>query len=455
MLVVFLILIQINNLRGEQDMEKKMLYPPYLQWEVTPRCNHNCVHCYNYWRTGSDHYEDCKNHMAIAKKIVENKPVSVVITGGEPLLVFECLKEPIKLFKANGIAVSINTNATLVTSDIAKFLAEHNVSAFVSLPCDRPKICDSITGKEGSFGWIIEGIQLLRAAGVMVTANMVVSKENLAYIYETAEFAHDYLGLTRFFASRVSKPINSGPEFDIRLLNLKNLEIMESELLRAEKELGLHTESSTPIPACSFERRDLFDKFAYTHKCTAGKTSYAIDTLGNIKACPRDSENYGNILTDDFNEVWDKMESWRDGSYIPKDCKKCKKVSECAAGCRLDAYPLTGKKNSLDPSADVVALPVKFEKKSTLAMFAEEQEFVVSKEMRAVEENGGWRLSVGRQYVVATHDLKVFLESRTKFCLAEFAHSLDAEYDLANKAINWLVKKHILDIGKIVEPDFE
>ena len=434
---------------------KKMLYPPYVQWEVTPRCNHNCIHCYNYWRTGLDTVEDCKNHMAIAEKIVERKPISVVLTGGEPLLVFDRLKNPIKLFRENGISVSVNTNATLVTDEIASFFKENHVSTFVSLPCYKEEVCDSITNTPGSFECIVEGIKKLKEHGVQVTVNMVVSKQNLAYIYDTAAFACDVLGLDRFFASRVSKPINSSDKFDFVMLTTRHILFMTEELLRIEKDFGLHVESSTPIPACTFNDQELFERFAYTHKCTAGKTSYAIDTVGNIKACPRDSEIYGNILTDNFKDVWSKMEPWRDGTYIPKECKKCKNQPKCGGGCRLDAYPFTGRKDSLDPGADVYNLPVKFEKEKNLAMFAEDQEFVVCDCMSIVEENGGWRVNVGRNYLVVTDELKTFLKSRTRFCLNEFAHSFDATYEEANYAVNKLVQKRIIDIGRIVEASFE
>ena len=29
-------------------------YPPVVHWEVTPECNHNCIHCYNYWRSDKE-----------------------------------------------------------------------------------------------------------------------------------------------------------------------------------------------------------------------------------------------------------------------------------------------------------------------------------------------------------------------------------------------------------------
>lgn len=95
---------------------KELLYPPVLHWEVTPECNHNCIHCYNYWRKEPEKKnESIKDHLAIAKQIVERHPVSVVVTGGEPLIVFENIKTSLRLLRENGISISVNTNAALVT----------------------------------------------------------------------------------------------------------------------------------------------------------------------------------------------------------------------------------------------------------------------------------------------------------------------------------------------------
>ena len=72
---------------------KKLKYPPYMQWEVTPRCNHNCIHCYNYWRSNDDKMIENKFYDDIVTNIILVHPVSVVITGGEPLLVFNEIKD--------------------------------------------------------------------------------------------------------------------------------------------------------------------------------------------------------------------------------------------------------------------------------------------------------------------------------------------------------------------------
>ena len=424
---------------------KEILYPPFLQWEVTPNCNHDCIHCYNYWRIDKDVETSVpENHMDIARKIAEQHPVSVVITGGEPLLVFEKIKEPIDYLKKNGIRLSINTNATLVTDEIAKFLYEHEMSAFVSLPCSDPEVCDEITNVKGSLDHITKGIKTLRANNVAVTVNMVVSRKNVDYIYATAKYAKEVLNLKRFFASRVSKPINSDKEFLKELLTKNEVLFMYDELMRIADELGLSTETSTPMPVCMFTDEEMFQKFSYSKACSAGRASYGIDCSGNIKACPRDVEIYGNILTDDFQEVWKKMEPWRNDEYVPKECSNCNVKKMCRGSCRLDAYPITESRDSLDPLTCLENVPVAFEKKEEKYNLRKDQTFTTRENMKFVQEKYGWRVNVGNDFLIITEALKVFLVSKTKFCMEDFMSENGTEYEVANEVMNKLLKKGII-----------
>lgn len=427
---------------------KEMLYPPFVQWEVTSKCNHNCVHCYNYWRKDSNECSETAEHITIAKKIIEQKPISVVITGGEPLIVFDSIKESMKLLKSNGISISINTNAVLVTDEIAEFLHTMNASAFVSLPCSEEDICDQITNVEGSLKRISKGIRVLMNHGVPVTVNMVVSKRNLNYIYDTAKYAKEILKVSRFFASRVSKPINSDKEFIRELLNKEEVTIVYKELSRISEELGVHTETSTPMPVCLFTDEKLFDKFAYSKSCSAGKTSYGLDCLGNIKACPRDIKSYGNILTDDFNEVWKKMSDWREEKYLPNECELCNVKNLCKGGCRLDSFPITGERNSLDPVTCLENLPVKFKKIDNKKCFSMEEYFFIMKDIKFVKEKYGWRVNNGRKFVAITEELKEFLTSHKKFSIKDFMNAYGVEYSLANDVVNVLFAKNIISICK-------
>ena len=423
---------------------KKIKYPPYMQWEVTPRCNHNCVHCYNYWRSTHELISENELYTSIASKIIDIHPVSVVITGGEPLLVFDKIKDASEMLLNNDILVSLNTNASLVTENIAFFLKKHNISAFVSLPCAKEEICNRITNTTNAFSRTTRGIRILRAAGVRVTVNMVVMKSNIDYIYDTAKFVKEKLNVDSFFASRVGKPINARSEFECEMLDLLDFQKLQSELLKIKNELNIRIGTAGPIPTCSIDTYDSFMEFAYEKGCGAGKTTYSIDSNGNIKACPRDDKIYGNILIDNFDDVWNKMEEWRDESLLPEECRNCSVKSYCGGGCRLDSFPFTNRRDAMDTMANVDNLPIKYIKKHQKSDILIDENVFVPNTLIYVNEEFGYRVSNFNKMLYITDEMKSFLDRHDYFTAVDFAKENNVDIETATEIINLLVNNNIL-----------
>ena len=42
-------------------MFRTLSAPVNIQLELTSRCNHNCIHCYNYWRQDSGQVRDSRD----------------------------------------------------------------------------------------------------------------------------------------------------------------------------------------------------------------------------------------------------------------------------------------------------------------------------------------------------------------------------------------------------------
>lgn len=427
---------------------KDIHYPPIVHWEVTSACNHNCIHCYNYWRKNPQIIEECEKPdlLDFAEKIVSFKPVVVVVTGGEPLLVYKELQEPLMLLKNNGIFVSVNTNAALVTDEIAEFFANNSISAFVSLPCGNSDVCDQITNKKDSLDKISTGVRKLVEAGVFVSVNMVVSQLNKNYIYETAEYAKKVLGVKHFFASRVSKPINSTSEFDKELLHNHEIEQMLEQLLKIKQGLGLKVSVGAPIPACLLQEEEMFQEFAFLKSCTAGRFSYCVDFSGNIKACVREECTYGNIKNEDFQAIWSRMSPWRTDQYVASECSECKHRWLCKGGCRLESYPFIREMGGIDPAARPENLPLRFEKQQNLGnnQFPLFAEFILLDSVRFVKEDFGYRVSCQTNYTYITQDFAEYLMSNNQFTLNELVETFDASYDIVNTLLNLLVSKGIV-----------
>lgn len=433
----------------ELDM-KDINFPPFVHWEVTPKCNHNCIHCYNYWRKnpikemgdvdclGTSHY------IALAKKICENKPHTVVITGGEPLLVFNKIKPVLLYFLEQKVNISINSNITLLSNDVLEFVKEKNIGMFVSFPSGEKETCDFITGVKNSLDKILNNLDLLYQYGVKFNLNIVASHININQIYKTVERLKERYYLKKIYITRVGKPINATSLFDQYLLTKADIEKLQDISVKINEEMDLDVDTGCPYTMCSINSQKSFNLFAYKKFCTAGKTSYAVDTFGNVKACPRDSKIYGNILSENFAELWSAMNEWRDDTLLPKECIECRVKRFCGGGCRVDAYPFTQERSSMDTTAVLSNLPIKYDRQIENTEPFDEGDVFIVQPLVVVEETFGSRLSTSRGYVYSTELLKTFLMENSIFTVRRFMESFSVTNINATNALKRLLKNGLI-----------
>lgn len=428
-------------------------YPPFVHWEVTPNCNHNCIHCYNYWRKESECFEASnmnlseQHYLDVAKKLIEHKAHTVVVTGGEPLLVFDKIKNAISLLKDNGINVSINTNAVLISEEVIDFVLKHKISLFISFPYHKESICDFITNRAGSLKRILSSLDRLTERNARFSLNIVASKANIDCLEETVDFLRERYNIKKIYITRVGKPINSDMSFDQYLLSYDDLCKVQDICVKAKYEYGIEVDTGCPYALCSINSQKAFELFAYRKVCTAGKTSYAMDSFGNLKACPRDSKIYGNVFEESIDVILERMSEWRDGSLLPVECNSCNMKEVCRGACRVDAFPFTGTLNSLDRTARLENLPIRYLKNSNSVDYNDNDFFIVNP-LKTVKEDFGYRISYQASYVFVTEELMNFLVRYPKFNLKDIMTSFSVNKLTANNIIARLIKNGIVHLER-------
>lgn len=430
-------------------MFKELKYPPSAYWEVTDFCNHECIHCFNYWRTDKS-FVPCRKteeeYLAIAKKIAEQKPVKVVLTGGEPLTVFSEIRSSIELFLSHNIGVSINTNAALVTEEIADYLAERNILLFISFPSYKEEEFDKIVNRKGAFAQVNKALHILKEKNVPFSVNMVVSKVNQNSIFETAQLMKEEYGQKRMSITRVSMPVNAIDHFDEYMLTKEELEKYMAECVRAYEDLEMKIGAASPFTPCSIPNQEAYDVFANKHACTAGKTSYVVSANGDVRACVRDDKEYGNILKDDFVDIWRAMGEWRDDSLIPKECDGCSHRNKCQGGCRTDGLPKGNCRNALDHYSDASRASVEYVIHSPyLPRWTFETEFSVSDKMLIVEEIEGARVSVDGNFIYCKNKLWKYLRDTKRFSVSDFCEAFECDLYKGMQALYALRIKRIIN----------
>ena len=147
----------------------------------TDRCNLFCTHCAaNSKKIVENEELSTEQMLQILQKVIESDPKSITISGGEPLVRkdFKCL---IRFIRNNSTsAIDLMTNATLITDEIAEFIAKNVDVVDISLDGYDEKSCSLIRGK-GVFDKVINGIKLLQKYGIKDIALSMVDIHKSPY----------------------------------------------------------------------------------------------------------------------------------------------------------------------------------------------------------------------------------------------------------------------------------
>lgn len=323
--------------------------PLAVQVEITDSCNERCSHCYRSCPVESlipsKTVLSLEGVRTIVRKIADAGVFTVAFTGGEPLLYPKSVIAGVEEARRRGLEANVNTNLQAVTEPVIECFSNNNVKVLTSIASMHEDLHEKIVGLEGSYDRLIKNMKRLIRAGVKVSANMVVRKDNYREVYETGIFAFE-LGVQRFSATKAA-PTNGIP-YETYAPSKEQIKSSLDDLIRINRETGMTVDILESYPMCFFQDLEKYKIFA-RRNCTAGVFNCSISPNGNVRPCSHSTVSYGNALTGNFVEAWRNMEDWRRAEYLNETCKSCPYVYDCSGGCREDAKVLTGDICGEDP----------------------------------------------------------------------------------------------------------
>ncbi len=436
---------------------QRLSCPVDVQLELSEGCNFRCRHCYNYWRYSSDckKNELSKSQFLRVVGVLNDCGVSAItLTGGEPLLrqdvVFAVLKEAKRL----GMEVGLNSNATLITADIARRLKCEGLDHALCSLLGKEETHDFITCSKNGFSRAKAGIENLVMAGIPVAVNMVVSQLNKGEVTHVGELV-GAMGAKTFCATPMVPSHASN-----RSLALSGDECKQAlrDLMWAGKTLGLNFDTLEPVARCLFSgaEEDEFLYFFGNRICSAAVTSCAISSLGMVRPCIHADVSFGNILQENFSSIWTKMSPWSEESILPQECLDCAATAICEGGCRMSSKMVSGRYNGKDmymsepiiDKARVVKLPIR-ERKET-APSADER-LLMNSSARLRAENFGGIAYVGNkiEFLSASgFELVRLMVRRKEFTPIDIAKEAGFAVDVVVLVAAKLLRSKILTKGR-------
>jgi len=333
-----------------------------LTLHLSNQCNQRCKYCWIRFHhddttsTTDGQVQDASVVPVVVKDAVMTREIAsaaldmfptdgrdlrVGFFGGEPLMQFTLLRGIVEMAErwaanASGRAFfHVTTNATLITDDIAAFLADHCFSIIVS--CDGPEDLHDAARGEGSYAAMLRGLELLRAAGC---ASRIVLRGT--WSGAPTEIPRRLLALNQLCddaksAAGVALEPVAGAAYGHTL---------DAEIREACGWFALRATSGDRPHWQYLEKtlqRILWQQFRPS-ECGAGRGYYTVGPTGLIYACHKQQNAEIGCISDGAARIDEaKRAKWLDNRFCARsECSLCWARHVCGGSCRSESLEFCG-----------------------------------------------------------------------------------------------------------------
>ncbi len=259
--------------------------------------------------------------------------ILLCITGGEPLIrkdFFEIMTYANEL----GYKWGMTSNATLINEEVAEKLALAGMRT-ISVSIDGlEETHDRLRGLQGAYSKAMKGIQALIDNGSFnhIQITTIVNRSNINELPALFDILKE-MDIDSWRIGSV-EPIGRALEHPEEMLSPVDYKYIFN-YIREKRRQGFPVEyGCNHYVGVEFER----EIRTWYFRCGAGTFVASIMVNGDIGACldveRRPETIQGNILTDDFTDVWNnRFKIFRqDLSKVDRKCEACENAKYCAGG---------------------------------------------------------------------------------------------------------------------------
>lgn len=301
-------------------LRTRLLNPPERfpltgQWEITCRCNLRCIMCYTdcFNRTEKVREELSTDEiLRIMDELAEAGCLELALTGGEPLArpdFFEIYEHA----KAGGFLVTLLTNGTLITEEIADRLAAlppHRIE--ISLHGVTERTFERVTQGRGAFQRCMAAIGLLRDRRLPLMLKTTAMTANKEEVLAIKRYVNGLEGVGYKLGGEM-RPTLEGSDAP-GLLALSDEDLIE--INRQDAELwteACRNQARPPQPCQSGKQRFHIDAYGQLQLCSGNRLQSYDLRRGSFKdgfyhhlhtfPCPQKAESHATLIQPSTNHV--------------------------------------------------------------------------------------------------------------------------------------------------------
>ncbi len=319
---------------------------------MTGRCNLRCAYCSHFSSAGDvDADLPTEEWLRFFEELNRCTVMDACVQGGEPF-VREDLKELLQGIVRNRMRFSILSNGTLITEDMAAFIASTGRcnSVQISIDGSTPVSHDACRG-EGNFHRAVQGLQILLKYKIPATVRVTIHRQNVRDLEAVAKLLLEDFGLPSFST-------NSASHLGLCRKNAEQVQLTAEERSLAMKTLleltkkyhGRIGATAGPLAEAQAwremeqarkEGRNRLPRRGFLTGCNGTAEKIAVRADGTVVVCAQmPSLELGRINRDDLREVWNEhptLHRFRSRSELPlagfSFCNGCPYINYCSGNC--------------------------------------------------------------------------------------------------------------------------
>jgi radical SAM protein with 4Fe4S-binding SPASM domain len=331
------------------------LFPAYVVWELTLRCDQRCTHCGSRAEDARPDELTREEAMRVVRQLADMKTQEVVLIGGEAYL-HDAFIDVIAALKQAGIRPTMTSGGRGITADMARAMKAAGLHS-VSLSVDGlGRTHDQMRATPGGFDATVASFGHLREAGLRLAANTNFNRFNQGDLEGLYEHFRK-LGV-QSWQVQITAPLGRAADrpdmllqpYDLltlvpRIAALKERGLEEGLLIMPGNNLGYFGPSEGLLRS---QRKGDNDHWA---GCVAGRFAMGIESNGDVKGCPSlQTSHYvgGNLRQASVRELWDRpgvmhFARGRTVDDLWGFCRSCAYAETCLAGCSFTSHAVLGR----------------------------------------------------------------------------------------------------------------
>lgn len=320
--------------------------PLQVSIEVTRRCPLECLHCYNNLPMGdldARRRELTKEeHFRILDELVEMGCFWILYTGGE-IFARKDFLEIYTYAKKKGFLVTLFTNGTIITPEIADYLAEWPPFAIeITLYGRTRETYEALTAVPGSYDRCLRGIRLLKERNLPLKLKTVATSVNKHEVTAMRRFAEEELGVDFKMDGQINPRIDcSQSPLAVRLTpeELVALDMSAPKAVSEYRRLAQRDQENLP----NLEDTDT------VYFCGGGVGGFALNAWGEIGICVISQQDTFSVRGSSVQEIWE-------GSLADLRSRRRTRVTKCVT-CKIQSLcgmcPANGEMENGDKESPV------------------------------------------------------------------------------------------------------